>query len=334
MRMLLMLAVGLAVSATLFAQSGGLNWEPPKTPWGDPDLEGVWTSDDLHDVPLQRPDQYGTRRFLTEEEYAAREGDVEELLTTIETGDRPTIGFFSRVSGIEKEAVNAQWVEFARRASRLTSLVSTEDGKIPPLTEEGKQRRANQPQYYNTRPRDWNDMTLYDRCITRGVTGSFFPSIYGNGTEIVQTPKMVAIRHEMVHETRLIPLDGRKHAGPPSYMGDSVGHFEGNTLVVETSNFLGGVISIGGAPYSDHLKLTERWTRVAPDIVEYDLTVDDPLTFTEPWTVTFPITREDGYQIFEYACHEGNYAMKNRLSAARAEEAEEAAMKVLEMDKK
>ena len=138
---------------------------------------------------------------------------------------------------------------------------------------------------------------------------------------------MVAIRYEMIHETRLIPLDGRPHAGAGlrSYMGDPRGHFEGNTLVVETTNFIGGKVDVGGVPYSEDLKLVERFTRTAPDAIDYQITISDPKTFTAPWTVAFPIRHEPGYQIFEYACHEGNHAMHNRLSAARAEERQEAA---------
>ncbi|HTW64962.1 MAG TPA: hypothetical protein VME17_10120, partial [Bryobacteraceae bacterium] len=179
-------------------------------------------------------------------------------------------------------------------------------------------------------PASWLDLSSYDRCITRGVTGSFFPSIYGNGSQIIQAPGVVALRTEMIHETRIIPLDGRPADGPGlrSYMGSPRGHWEGNTLVVVTTDFIGDKVDVGGVPYSDALKLTERFTRVAPDVVDYKVTVDDPKTFTAPWTVEFPIKHEPGYRIFEYACHEGNRAMHNRLSAARAldrEDAEKAA---------
>ena len=140
-------------------------------------------------------------------------------------------------------------------------------------------------------------------------------------------PGMVAIRYEMIHETRMIPLDGRPHAGAGlrSYMGDPRGHFEGNTLVVETTNFIGGKVDVGGVPYSEDLKLVERFTRTASDTIDYQVTITDSKTFTAPWTVEFPIRHEPGYQIFEYACHEGNHAMHNRLSAARALDRQEAA---------
>ncbi|HUA17700.1 MAG TPA: hypothetical protein VMB25_03080 [Bryobacteraceae bacterium] len=325
-----LLVFGLAAAAA-FAQTVENNWTPPKTAWGDPDLQGVYTTDDLQGVPLQRPKEFGTRRFLTEEEYAARSKEVKSERSTIDTGIRPTTGFWARVHGVDAAAAPAQWIEYARHASHLTSLiVDPPDGRLPPLTSEGEARRKAQPNYYNLRPASWLDLSTYDRCITRGVTGSFFPSIYGNGSQILQAPGVVALRTEMIHETRIIPLDGRPHAsvGLRSYMGDPRGHWEGNTLVVETTNFIGGKVDVGGVPYSEDLKLVERFTRVAPDVVDYQVTVDDPKTFTRPWTVEFPIKHEPGYRIFEYACHEGNRAMHNRLSAARAldrEEAEKAA---------
>ena len=178
---------------------------------------------------------------------------------------------------------------------------------------------------------NWSD---YDRCITRGVAGSILPVIYGNGLEIVQTPGYVAIRYEMVHDVRIIPTDGRPHISSNirSYMGDAVGHWEGNTLVVETTNLLGGTLAAGvngdgGAPYSDEMKFTEKFTRVGPNKINYQLTANDPKTYTAPWTAAFPITQEPGYKLFEYACHEGNMAMHNMLSAARMEDRKAAAGK-------
>jgi hypothetical protein len=341
MKVQFFLALGLAVGWLAFGQTAPkteTNYNPPKTAWGDPDLQGVYTTDDLNGVPMERPAQFGTRRYLTEQEFAERAKEVNTEKSTIDTGIRPTTGFWSKVkdAGVDAAAAPAQWIEYARHASRLTSLViDPPDGRIPALTPEGQKRRAAQPQYYNMRPASWEDLSSYDRCITRGVTGSFFPSIYGNGSEIFQMPGMVAIRYEMIHETRLIPLDGRPHvsAGLRSYMGDPRGHFEGNTLVVETTNFIGGKVDVGGVPYSEDLKLVERFTRVSADTIDYQITITDPKTFTAPWTVAFPIRHEPGYQIFEYACHEGNHAMHNRLSAARAEERHDAA-KAAQADQK
>src|SRR5438067_5110701 len=187
----------------------------------------------------------------------------------------------------------------------------------------------------NPRPASWEDFSYYIRCITRGVTGSIFPVIYGNGAQIVQALGFVMILHEMVHEARVIPLDGRPHASSNirTYMGDSRGHWEGNTLVIETTNFLANKTGIGlnggGTPTSDALKLTERFTRTAANEMQYEVTIDDPKTYTGPFKVAFPLTQEPGYQNFEYACHEGNYAMFDSLSGARAQEkaAAEAAKK-------
>jgi hypothetical protein len=331
-------AVGLFSAAGLSAQvreakapeikAPDASWKVPRTPWGHPDLQGVWTSDDLQGVPVERPKEYGTRRFLTEQEIAERDGRVSRLIESAATGERPKEGFWASQRGVDAAAVPANWVEFARRASALTSLVSDPaDGRIPALTEEALKLRDTQPNYNNMRPQSYKDMTMYDRCISRGVTAGFFPSIYGNGSEFVQTPEMVAIRYEMIHETRLIPLDNRPRNSSKlrTYMGEPRGRWEGDTLVVETKNFIGGKLAVSGAPYSEDLTLVERFRRSGPQTLEYSVTVNDPRTYTAPWTASFPLTAEPGYQIFEYACHEGNYAMRNRLSAARAEEAHDAA---------
>jgi hypothetical protein len=319
-------AVGLVAAAWMLGQKPP-NWTPSKTSWGDPDLQGTWTSDDSYGVPFERPAKFGTRKFLTEQELAERAQEDSLLQSAIETGVRPNAGYWRSQKGVDAAAVPANWVEFARRPSRQTSLVvDPSDGRIP-LSEEGKAGAAAAAARRAKRPGSWEDLTMYDRCVTRGVTGSIFPVIYGNGTQILQAPGMVVLRYEMIHETRIIPLDGRSHASSKlrSYMGDPLGHWEGNTLVVETTNFIGGRVANAGngsfgAPYSDELRLVERFTRTDKKTIQYEVTITDPKTYTAPWTVAFPITQEPGYKIFEYACHEGNYAMHNRLSAARAEE--------------
>ncbi len=315
----------LVLCVTAFAQTKPRT--PPKTAWGDPDLQGVWTSDDFYGVPFERPAEYGNRKFLTDEEYAARAKETDLLATSVQAGVYPNAGYWARQKGVDARAVPTNWTEFARRAPRQTSLVvDPPDGRIPALTPYGESVRAAVAAARKPRPESWLDISMYDRCITRGVAGSMFPVIYGNGSEIVQQPGLVAIRYEMIHETRIIPLDGRPHApeNMRSYMGDPRGHWEGNTLVVETTNFIGGhngfVGNGGGLPYSEDLRLVERFTRLSDRSVHYEVTIYDPKTYTAPWTVAFEITHEPGYQIFEYACHEGNYAMSNSLSAARAEE--------------
>ena len=319
------ISICLLAVVTVFGQG----WTPPKTSWGDPDLQGTWTSDDLREVPFERPAQFGNRRYLTEEELAARAKLVDQDQTEIVgKGVRPNSGFWASQSGVNAAAVPPQFQEFSRRASRLTSLViDPPNGRVPALTKEAQEKRAAIAPLRNRRPESWTDRTNYDRCITRGVAGSAFPVIYGNGTQIIQSPGIVAIRYEMIHETRIITVDGRPHASPNlrTYMGDARGHWQGNTLVVETTNFLAGgngvgVNGNGASPYSEDLKLVERFTRADDRTIQYEMTVTDPKTYTAPWTVAFPITHENGYQIFEYACHEGNYAMHNLLSAARAED--------------
>jgi len=313
------------------AISAPARYTPPKTPWGEPDLQGIFTSDDSWGVPFERPKQFGTRTTLTEQELAERAKRIDDTLTdVVEEGNRPATGLGGgpRQAGVDGAPVPSHWGEFARRASHQTSLiVDPPDGRLPALTAEAQQRLTEQRALRAKRPDSWLDRSLYDRCITRGVAGSALPVIYGNGSQIVQGPGWVAIRYEMVHEARLIPLDGRPHApaAQRSYMGDARGHWEGNTLVVETTNFLAHTTSVSvngstGPPASEELMLLERFTRVAPDAIQYSMTVNDPKTYAAPWTVSYPITQEPGYQLFEYACHEGNYAMHNLLSAARAED--------------
>jgi hypothetical protein len=175
----------------------------------------------------------------------------------------------------------------------------------------------------SSRPASYVDRPLGERCISRGVVGSILPGIYGNGLDILQTPDSVVIRHEMIHEARIIPLDGRPHVGANvrSYMGDSRGHWEGDSLVVETTNFLGKTgIGRGGAPSSPELRLVERFHRVAPDEIDYEVTVEDPRVYAAPFRIALPLTPQPNYQILPYECHEGNAGLRNILSAARAEE--------------
>jgi len=305
-------------------------WTPPKTPWGDPDLQGIYTSDDYIGVGLQRQPQFGDRLYLTEQEIAQREATIanqakNDLVDTVAANARVGTG------------PPGHWGERAKRPPKQTSLiVDPPSGRFPDLVPEAQTRRAPLGAgVENPDPASWEDFSFYIRCISRGVTGSIYPVIYGNGTHIVQSPGYVAIMHEMVHEARIIPLDGRAHTGSGirSYMGDSRGRWEGNTLVVETTNFLNNKTSAqggngaAGPPTTAALKLVERFTKTSPDTISYDVTIDDPQTYTRPWKVAFPILQEPGYELFEYACHEGNHAMFNSLSGARAKEAETAAKK-------
>jgi hypothetical protein len=286
----------------------------PRTPWGDPDFQGTWTADDYIGVPVQRPADLGTTLVLTEEEYQER---VRRQQAQAAAG-----------GGGADTGPPDHWGESARRPIRQTSFVtSPASGQIPPPTPEAQKRAAPRdrgsfgPGPFNT----FSDFTNFDRCITRGVIGSILPRPYGNGLDIVQGPGFVVLRHEMIHEARVIPINGGPHlgAGVRQYMGDSRGWWEGDTLVVETTNF-NDQGSIGfngnGLRFSQAMRHVERFTRVDADTIRWDVTVEDPKTYTAPFTMGLTFTTAPGYQVFEYACHEGNYGMPNILSAARAEE--------------
>jgi hypothetical protein len=297
---------------TVQTRASSTPWIPPKTAWGDPDLEGVWTSDAALTIPLERPERFVGRSELTEAEYKQR---VEQDTRTRAAAEN-AIGSFRGDSA---------WLDKSFRQSSL--IVEPADGKIPPVTPWAEMRRASRDQgTFGDGPFDGpEDLTLYDRCITRGVVGSVLPVIYGNGNRIFQTPGQVVITYEMVHDTRVIPLDGRPHAGQKirQYLGDARGHWEGNTLVVETTN-LTDQTSIGangnGLRHSDKLKLTERFTRTDRDVLRYEVTIDDPQTYARPWKISLPLTSPAGFHLLPYECHEGNYSMVNALSAERAED--------------
>ena len=213
------------------------------------------------------------------------------------------------------------------KGSRPWFVIDPPDGKIPPLTEQARQRQAARAAARRQARRgrgpsdSYLDHSLYDRCLTRGLPGSMMPTNYGNSYTIVQAPGVVAIRYEMIHETRIIPLDGGASPshGVPQYMGSARGRWEGDTLVVETTKFRPENVYRDAGP--DSLRLIERFTRTAPDKIEWSVTVVDPETWTRPWTFSMPLTMNPRERLIEYGCHEGNRALANMLSAARAEEA-------------
>jgi hypothetical protein len=205
--------------------------------------------------------------------------------------------------------------------------VDPPNGRVPPLTPEGQAevkalRGGLGPgTHFPDKVDSWEDFDIYSRCITRGMVNSMLPTLYNFGNEILQAPGYVVIRNEMIHETRVIPLDNRPHVGKGivSYMGDSRGHWDGNSLVVETTN-LKPQPGIGGGLFSDAAVLTERFTRTSQSDLSYDLTVNDPKTWTKPWTLHMPYKQDPNYKIYEYACHEGNYMMLDALTGARDRE--------------
>jgi hypothetical protein len=285
-------------------------WSLSRTAWGDPDLQEIWSTEDLRDIPYERPDELAGRASLTDEEFAARRAQAERAANRAQSG-------FANAS--------------KTRSFRQTSLIVDGDGKYPRLTPSALQRfRITDIGTYGEGPfLGPEDFNLYDRCITRGVVGSLLPVAYGNGLQIFQTPSAVIINYEMVHETRVIPLDARPHVGSriKMYMGDPRGHWEGNTLVVETTNFTNKT-SVGRNGYGPHnsqaLQLVERFTRVSTDQIDYQVLVNDPETWTRPFTMAFPLTTHPGYQLFPYECHEGNLMLVQALSGARTEDRAEA----------
>jgi len=277
-------------------------WKVPRTPWGHPDLQGVWTSDDMKGVAMSRQATYGTREYLTDAEFAARARQRENARKV----DDARAGTFRNEEG-------------TREFGYTSMVIDPPDGRVPATVPAARTRRQVTGTFGNGPWEKVQDFSLYDRCITRGVIGSITPAVYGNGVRIVQSPDTVTITYEMVHDTRVIRLDNLPPLGDgiQQFMGDARGHWEGDTLVVESRNFTDRT-AIGGARHSTQLHLTERFTRIDPQMVDYVVRVEDPETFTRPWTMRMTITEQAGYDVYEYGCHEGNNAMRNTLSAERA----------------
>ena len=307
------LAVSVACIFLAPVLAAGQTWTPPRTPDGQPDLQGIWTNATI--TPFERPAALAGKAFLTEKEAAEL-----ELAAAGNRVDRPP-------APGDTGNYNQLWFDSGTKVvkTRSTSLVvDPPDGRVP-LKPEAEAKRD----YNLARSADsYEYMSVWDRCITRGVPGGMFPAGYNNAYQIVQTPGYVTILYEMIHEARVIPVDGRPH--PPAsvqfWNGDSVGRWEGNTLVVDTTNFndKGWIATsastgrIKGTPQSSSLHVVERFTRVDPETIHYEVTLEDPKYFTRPWTVSVPLNSDPGYQIFEYACHEGNSAVPNILSGGRA----------------
>ncbi len=292
------------MSAVTYAQS----YPAPKTPWGDPDLQGVWSGDSAFGIPLQRPESFGTRGELNDKEFADKVARDEPARTNALSA----VGSFRNDNG---------WVTKSFRQTSL--IVDPPNGRVPPLVAGADKRRTPTGTYGNGPFNSPEDFTAYDRCLTLGVVGSMTPKIYGNGYRIVQAPGYAVIMAEMIHEARIIRLDSRPHIGDGirSYMGDSRGHWEGNTLVVETTNFNGKLGSTGNPVYaSSELKVVERITRTEADVLRWEATISDPKTYTRPFTISIPYTSPAGYQVLPYECHEGNLAILQGLGGERAED--------------
>lgn len=281
---------------------------PLRTSWGHPDLQGTWDRRTI--TPLQRPERFADQAFFTDAEAAAYELRSSERLDGRPLDDPRN----------EPSVHAPEDLDYGSRllSTRQTSLiVDPPDGRIPPLTEQALARRASERMARQSRgPADsWLDRSLFERCLTRGLPDGMLPGPYNNNILIVQTPDTVLIHNEMIHETRVIFLDNRPHlpATIKQWLGDSKGRWEGDSLVIETTNF-SGAVDFRGA--TDNLHLLERFTRTADDTLMYEFTVSDPSTWVRPWTVSFPMTRTDE-PLYEYACHEGNYGLRNILTTAR-----------------
>ena len=308
--------IGLGVLGAAAAEAQ----QETRTAWGDPDLQGVFTFSTI--TPLQRPDDVAGRAVLTAEEAASFEAE-----TARQRVDRPP-------RAGDTGTYNRFWVDYGTQVvgDRATSLITDPpDGKLPPLTAAAQARTDAQRAAAGQPPAGHEDLSITDRCIMGFNSGPpFVPSAYNNTVQILQTPDHVVILNEMIHDARIVPLDGRPHVGVRlrQWMGNARGRWEGDTLVVETTNFSSsrdmtrGVniwryTNPGGAVATE--RVVERFTRAGDGTLRYEFTVDDPGTWTRPWTATFPLVGIDG-EVFEYACHEGNYSAANILAGARADE--------------
>ena len=325
-----LVAAALGGTASVGAQpqakagtSPSRTWSVPRTPDGRPDLQGIWTNATL--TPLERPRALADRAFLTEQEAAALEAQAAGRQAV---ADEPGARQQAQAKG-DIGSYNQFWFDSGSTIlpTRQTSLVvDPPDGRVPVRPEaearrdEALKRSTEHPEF----------MSMWDRCISRGVPGWIIPAGYNNAYQIVQTPGYVVIHAEMIHDARIIPLEG--HSPLPSTLrlleGDSLGRWEGDTLVVETTNFSdrnwiatsAASGRIKGIPQSTALKIVERFTRTAPDRIDYQARIEDPEVFTRPWTLAFPLTRDDDYRIYEYACHEGNRAVEGVLRGGRYQE--------------
>ena len=323
----------LLAPAQMLAQA---RYTPARTPWGHPDISGDYTNKDEANTPLERPDEFKGRdpRSFTQAELDALVKKRQTQAAAIAGG----------IGGAETGAGPTHWYEHLRSSgNRPWFITDPADGKLPPMTPQALKHEAavaalNDARNGEGRADSWLDRSTYDRCITRGLPGSMMPAIYGNAYQIMQTPDSVVIRYEMIHETRVIPLDPSTGSGSPraesrgdgralmspaikQYMGVSRGRWEGNTLVVETTNFTNRThFGYNNRYNSESFTLIERFTPMAPGRLQWEVTFNDAEVWTRPFTMAMPLTRDDTQQIFEYACHEGNLGLEHILTAARAEE--------------
>ena len=323
------------IALVALAPAGVAGQDTPRTPWGDPDLQGTYTNKTI--TPLERPESVGDKVYLTDEEVAAQEqARVQRNQDLLEAPPRRT------VAGGNVGGYNNFWLDGGTRPTGRTSLiVDPPNGRLPARTTEAARRKAVHDEEYPVEgPFDsWEDLELNDRCLVWSAGPPMLPSAYNNNFIILQTPGYVVIYAEMIHDTRIIPLDGRDHL-PESvrqWHGDARGRWEGDTLVIETTNVRrteANAGAVGGDPIllrvangrtDDTITVTERFTRVDADTLNYEFTVDDPTHWTQSFSGEFPFASfppDELPFLFEYACHEGNYSMTNILGGERAQERE------------
>ena len=334
------------VGAEQPSQRSGQRYTQPKTAWGDPDLQGIWGGRNLTVTPLERPKQYAGREFLTDEEVAAKQKEQNDLQAQkdalVQRGEGQELGLRGRPSGKDDTITgfeyNTFWVDTGAPASvfRRTSLITGPDGRIPYKAEVRKRIEYTAAVVSSQPPddfvnRSWRDRDMGERCITDGALAMFWS---GTGpTQILQGPGYVVIRGEQFRDRLIIPTDGRAHGAVRSLLGEPIGHWEGNTLVVETKNFSDLTENWPRDRFAQEFRtpsstmhMLERFTRAAEDLIEYEVTVTDPSKFTRPFTIEFPLMKSPTQQVFlEYACQEGNYGMLHLLSEARNLEKRKAA---------
>jgi len=316
-------AIALVIPVFLATSAAGQS--APKTAWGDPDLQGIWTSSGA--TPFERPAAQAGRETLTDEEVASIRASTvardEELANRAAQRTE---------AGGNIGAYNNFWMDRGQRTNRTSMVIDPPDGRLPAKTAAGEWASANRlkaPQGME-RGDTWEDRHIWERCVTRGgMPNAMFPRSYNNNMQLFQTPDHVVMLIEQVHEVRVVPLDGRDHPSDKigQWNGISTGHFEGDTLVVVTSNLDSRVSAL--QPWSlfdshegsgEDITLIERFTRTGPDALEYEVEVFDPQMYTRSWTVSYPFWSLDGI-MYEYACHEGNEGMIGILAGGRAEDA-------------
>ena len=295
-------------------------WTAPNTAWGDPDLQGIWDFRTI--TPMERPSQFEGKQVLTDEEAASfQQAENRRLNRDLIDPAQGGLNYLPESQG-GVVPYNEFWYDRGTTLvedKRSSLIVDPPDGRIPPLTAEAEKRAAARRESRRDHPADsWNDRSVGDRCVVGFNAGPpMVPSAYNNNVQLFQTEDHVVILNEMIHNARIVPLDGRPHVNLRQWVGDSRGHWDNGTLVVETTN-LNRASGFRGSSESVHV--IERFTRVGPDAITYEFTLDDPETWTTPWTAAVPMTKTEG-PMFEYACHEGNYSMAGILGGARAAEA-------------